>query len=59
MRRLLQPLWFLLALVFLIEEWLWDHLVPAIRLIIDAIPLQAFKAWLAGAIEQLSPPDSE
>ena len=26
MRRLLKPLWILLALVFLFEAWLWDHL---------------------------------
>ena len=56
MRFLLQPLWFLLAVIFLIEAWLWDHLVPAIRLIVDAIPLKAFKAWLATEIDSLSPP---
>ena len=56
MRRLLQPLWFFLALLFLIEEWLWDHLVPAIRLMVDAIPWRAFKAWLADQIAELSPP---
>jgi len=55
MRRLLRPLWFILALIFLIEEWLWDHLVPAIRLIVDAIPWRAFKVWLADRIEHLSP----
>ncbi len=55
MRRLLRPLWFLLAVLFLVEEWLWDHLVPAIRLIVDAIPWRAFKTWLAGRIERLSP----
>jgi hypothetical protein len=53
---MLQPLWFLLAVIFLIEAWLWDHLVPAIRMIVDAIPLRAFKAWLAKVIDGLSPP---
>ncbi len=28
MRRLLRPLWILLALLFLLEAWLWDHLEP-------------------------------
>jgi hypothetical protein len=26
LRRLLQPIWVLLAVIFLIEAWLWDHL---------------------------------
>lgn len=56
MRRLLRPLWFLLAIAFLIEEWLWDHLVPAIRLFVDWIPWRAFKLWLANKVEALSPP---
>ncbi len=55
MRRLLRPLWFTLALVFLVEEWLWDHLVPTIRLIVDAIPWRAFRVWLADQIDHLSP----
>src|SRR5882724_11366574 len=56
MRRLLRPFWFLLALLFLIEAWLWDRLVPAIRWIVDAIPWRALKVRLAHAIEHLSPP---
>jgi len=30
MRRLLQPFWVLLAVIFLIEAWLWDHLEPIV-----------------------------
>ncbi len=56
MRRLLKPLWFLLALLFLVEAWLWDHLVPAIRWVVDVIPWKALKARLSDAIEDLSPP---
>ena len=55
MRRLLQPLWFLLALIFLIEAWLWDHLEPIVARIVALIPLRAIKAWIAGKIERLSP----
>jgi hypothetical protein len=55
MRRALKPLWFLLALLFLIEAWLWDHLVPAIRWIVDVFPWRSLKARLADAIDHLSP----
>ena len=30
MARLFQPLWVLLALIFLVEAWLWDHLEPIV-----------------------------
>ena len=55
MRRLLQPLWVLLAIVFLIEAWLWDHLEPVVEWVVERIPLRAFKAWLAERIDTLSP----
>ncbi|MGO4716459.1 hypothetical protein [Bradyrhizobium sp. 2TAF24] len=55
MRRLLKPFWFLLALLFLVEAWLWDHLVPLIRWVVDAIPWRALKVRLAEAIDHLSP----
>ena len=55
MRRLFQPLWVLLAVVFLIEAWLWDHLEPIVAKAVEWIPLQAFKQWLADRIDTLSP----
>lgn len=55
LRRLLQPLWVLLAIVFLIEAWLWDHLEPIVARIVAAIPLAAFKQWLGERIDTLSP----
>ncbi|MEA2864340.1 MAG: hypothetical protein QOC84_2296 [Bradyrhizobium sp.] len=55
MRRLLQPLWFLLAVVFLIEAWLWDHLEPLVAWFVALIPLRAFKQWLAERVDTLSP----
>lgn len=55
LRRLLKPLWFVLALVFLIEAWLWDHLQPVAAWIVARIPLRAIKAWLAARIAELSP----
>ena len=55
LRRLLQPLWILLAIVFLIEAWLWDHLEPIVARAVAAVPLRAFKQWLAERVDQLSP----
>src|SRR6478735_6571165 len=55
MRRLLQPFWVLLAIIFLIEAWLWDHLEPIVERIVAWIPLRAFKLWLAEWVETLSP----
>jgi len=55
LRRLLQPVWVLLAVIFLIEAWLWDHLEPIVAWVVAKIPLQAFKAWLAERVDTLSP----
>ena len=55
MRRLLQPLWVLLAIIFLIEAWLWDHLEPIVARVVAAIPLQSFKRWLTARVDELSP----
>jgi hypothetical protein len=55
LRRLLQPVWILLAIIFLIEAWLWDHLEPIVARVVAAIPLNAFKQWLADRVDTLSP----
>jgi hypothetical protein len=55
MRRLFKPLWVLLAVIFLIEAWLWDHLEPIVKRVVARIPLRRFKLWLAGKISTLSP----
>jgi hypothetical protein len=55
MRRLLQPFWVLLAVIFLIEAWLWDHLEPIVERIVARIPLRAFKQWLSERVDTLSP----
>ena len=54
-RRLLQPVWVLLAIIFLIEAWLWDHLEPVVAWVVARLPLDAFKRWLAERINALSP----
>jgi hypothetical protein len=55
MRRLLHPLWILLALVFLFEAWLWSKLAPIVAWIVARIPLRVVKRKIAAAIAGLSP----
>lgn len=55
MRRLFRPLWVLLALIFLVEAWLWDRLEPIVARVIAKIPLPAMKEWFAARVDHLSP----
>jgi hypothetical protein len=55
MRRVLKPLWILLALVFLFEAWLWDHLRPVVGWVVDLIAWKKLQARFAAAISHLSP----
>ena len=55
MRRLTRPLWILLALVFLFEAWLWEHLRPIVAWVVDRIAWAKLKARVAAAIEHLPP----
>lgn len=55
MRRLLRPLWILLALVFLFEAWLWDHLAPAVRWLVERIAWRQLRERVAALIGRLPP----
>src|ERR1700684_2044378 len=55
LRRLLQPVWILLAVIVLSEAWLWDHLEPVVAWFLALIPLRSFKQWLAERVDTLSP----
>ena len=55
MRRLTRPLWILLALVFLFEAWLWDHLKPVVGWLVAWIPWARLKVQVTAAIEHLPP----
>jgi hypothetical protein len=55
MRRALKPLWILLAILFLIEAWLWDHLAPVVAAVVNLVPWGRFKVWLRTLIERLPP----
>ena len=37
MRRWLRPFWVILALLFLLEAWLWDHLQPAVARVVNLV----------------------
>lgn len=56
MRRITRPLLVLLAIVFLIEAWLWRHLEPIVEWIVDRLPFRRLKAALRAGLEWLPPP---
>jgi hypothetical protein len=56
MRWLTRPLLVLLAIIFLIEAWLWRHLEPIVERVVARIPFHALKARLAAWIETIPPP---
>jgi len=55
MRRVLRPVLVCIAIVFLIEAWLWDRLEPVVAAIVEVIPLKRLKAVVARWIEKLPP----
>jgi hypothetical protein len=55
LRGLVRAFWVVLAVLFLIEAWLWDHLEPIIARIVGLIPWQGVKTVLARLIARLSP----
>ena len=50
MRRLARPFWVILALLFLLEAWLWDHLQPVVARIVGIIPWGRIKPALVALI---------
>lgn len=56
MRWLTRPLLVLLAIIFLIEAWLWRHLEPIVEWIVARLPFKALKVRLAAWIETIPPP---
>jgi hypothetical protein len=55
MRHVKRWLLILLALVFLLEAWLWEHLSPLVGWVVARIPLQRLKERIADAIRSLPP----
>ena len=54
-RRITHTLLVLLAIVFLIEAWLWSHLEPIVAWIVGQIPLRRLKTLLKRFLEWLPP----
>src|SRR6476659_11500185 len=54
-RNLFRPLWVILALLLLLEAWLWDHLEPLVARIVNVIPWGRVKTILGRQIENLPP----
>jgi hypothetical protein len=54
-RKLLRPVLVVLAIIFLIEAWLWDRLEPVVARVVAYIPLARFKRWLSASIADLPP----
>ena len=52
-RRLLKPFWVTIALLFLLEAWLWDLIQPLIAWLITRLPWQDFAAELARQVARL------
>ena len=52
---MIRPLLILVAIVFLIEAWLWSHLRPVVTWFVARIPFRAVKAWIAGTVRKLPP----
>src|ERR1044071_860818 len=55
MRRLNRPFLVLLAIIFLVEAWLWRHLEPVVAAIIALIPLRALKRRLSTWVKTIPP----
>jgi hypothetical protein len=55
MRRVLKPFLILLALIFVIEAWLWEHLRPLVAAVVNVIAWDRLKARLARLVEWLPP----
>jgi len=55
MRRLIRALLVVLALIFLLEAWLWDHLQPVVSAVVARVPWNTLKRRLTDLLDSLSP----
>ena len=53
---LVRAFWLTLAVVFLIESWLWDHVRDGLRAVGGLIGLERLDPWLRRLVSKLSPP---
>jgi hypothetical protein len=50
-----RPLWVILALLLVVEAWLWDHLEPIVARVVNFVPWRKLKIAVARWIEDLPP----
>lgn len=55
MRAASRVFWTFLAVLFLIEAWLWEKLEPVVAAVVRAIPLARMKAAIAAGVDRLPP----
>lgn len=55
-RQLSRAFWFTLALIFLFESWLWDHVKDWLRALGRALGVERFEPWLRSLVDRLAPP---
>jgi len=54
-RQLVRFLSVILALLFLLEAWLWDHLEPVVARVVNIVPWGRVKVRLRRLIDNLPP----
>jgi hypothetical protein len=52
---MLRPLWVILALLLLVEAWLWDHLEPIVARVVNFVPWRKLKVAVARWVDGLPP----
>lgn len=55
-RQVSRAFWFLLALIFLFESWLWDHVKDWLRALGRLLGVERFEPWLRTFVDRLAPP---
>ncbi|WP_246207059.1 hypothetical protein [Methylocystis heyeri] len=55
LRRIARAFWFTLAVLFLLESWLWDHVKVWLRLLAEALGVKRIEERIASLIRDLSP----
>lgn len=54
-RHLIRAFWFALALIFLFESWLWDHVKDWLRALGRLLGVERFEPWLIALVARLPP----
>lgn len=55
-RYVKRAFWFTLAVIFLIESWLWDNVKEWLRALGQALGIERFEPWLKNFVAKLTPP---